>query len=631
MKRNCLVLIFLFMLLLTAGAFAQSGDVTIKFNDANQVWFGTQNTMEIWVTNSNDIMGLSLGFEFTSSIPGFTWQAGYGNKPSGTKYVQEYGDFVGGMDNALKFTSSAIAVPPLFPLRFLIGGAATPVDPDGGYPIPPHAASTKAWDLKLNMPAGPSDDYVGSFCVKPSFVEPAGSWKMDFGTVIGFVMPTFDGLSTGTDPFAPVIAPAGGGSCVSYELLKRPCLGPAITGPGPQVLSSHSGYSFTFTKTDGEVPPSTWTPAPSVGSITSGGVYTLTPSPANQFCPPLATDVVVHASNACPTTTNYPFTITWTNAAPDIVCPAAVSIPMASTLNQAFVATDVDPSDVASLVWTATAVGATGLFSFTGNMFTYSPATQGTATFTITATDVCGATDVCTFVVTAVPIRFNVVQIAKMGEQYGVGGTGPSDLGPDPGYVYQGTYVWVPVRMGLTTMRLAGFNLLIHYDASALSFVSAKIGPTLDACADGGAGWEYFTYRFGADGNCGGSCPSGLLRVVALAETNNGPNHPGCAVPGPYVDPYDLSGDILTYLKFYVTNDRNFQCTYTEIGFAWIDCGDNSFSDTTGNLLYIAGDSAVHTFEWDKYTLNQNLIACEAYPNMIGVLYGGFCLGECAN
>jgi len=304
---------------------------------------------------------------------------------------------------------------------------------------------------------------------------------------------------------------------------------------------------------------------------------------------------------------------------------------MASTFNQAFIATDADPGDAATLVWAVSSGDALGPFGFVGNLFSYTPATAGPAHFDITATDVCGAVTHCELVVTAVPIRFNIVQIAKMGEEYGVGGTGPSDMGPDPGFVYQGTYVWVPVRMGLTTLRLAGYNLLIHYDASALSFVSAKIGPTLDACGVGGSGWEYFTYRFGADGNCGGSCPSGLLRVVALAETNNGPNHPGCAVPGPYRDPYDLSSDILALLRFYVTNDRSFECQYTEIGFAWIDCGDNSFSDTTGNNLYIAADKAVHTFEWDKYTLDQNLIACEAYPNLIGVLYGGFCLGECAN
>jgi hypothetical protein len=117
-----------------------------------------------------------------------------------------------------------------------------------------------------------------------------------------------------------------------------------------------------------------------------------------------------------------------------------------------------------------------------------------------------------------------------------------------------------------------------------------------------------------------------------LAETNNGPNHPGCAYlgPGNYKDPFALNG-IIAKLKFYITNDRTFECQYSEIGFAWLDCGDNSFSDSTGNLLYIADSMAVHTFEWNKWDLDSNVIACESYPDTIGVLYGGFCPGECAN
>jgi len=174
-------------------------------------------------------------------------------------------------------------------------------------------------------------------------------------------------------------------------------------------------------------------------------------------------------------------------------------------------------------------------------------------------------------------------------------------------------------------LTLGGYSLLIHYDASALSFVSAEIGGPLKPCILGGSGWEYFTYRFGANGNCGGPCPTGLLTIVALAETNNGPNHPGCV---PYTTPWDLYGEIAR-LKFYVTNDRNFECQYSEVGFAWIDCSDNVFSDTTGNILYLAADKAVHTFEWDGLDLDANLIPCEPFPNMTGVVYGGFCVPDC--
>jgi hypothetical protein len=105
--------------------------------------------------------------------------------------------------------------------------------------------------------------------------------------------------------------------------------------------------------------------------------------------------------------------------------------------------------------------------------------------------------------------------------------------------------------------------------------MEAELGSDLVDCH-----WEYFTYRFGPFGNCEGPCPSGFLRIVAMAETNNGPYHPdeNCAA-GPLE---------LARLKFYVTNDRTFECMYIPIGFWWFDCGDNGISSVTGDTLWIS-------------------------------------------
>jgi|GEM_PF-942993 len=642
MKRNCLVLIFLFMLLLTTGAFGYSGDVCVKFNpdvDGN-VWYGQENTVEIWIQNSDPIQGLSIGFEFTSTLPGMSWKTPYGNKPNGqsplpptpactkkpmTHYVQEWGDVVGALNDKLLFTYEVCLVPE-WPYRFLLGGA------DADTPIPPHAVSTKAWDLKLLMPVDPNPLTPETLTVAPKFIPEAGSWKFVWDAD-NFTQPTFCGLSTGDDPQNPQLA----NGPIAIPIVVKPCGAPAFLPPvpGAQVSSSHSGYTFTFNADKGEKDWTGW--STDVGSIDgpiTAGVLTITPSPANQFCPPAVTAVKVGAINKCVATTYYPFTITWLNYPPIINCPPdPASTPMKALYTRTFTATDQDSlgpvKDADHLTWTATSGNANPLwYEFDGSLFKFTPDTAGTYNFTITATDMCGDVGTCAFVVKAVPIRFNIVQIPKMGEKLGVGPTHEY-----PGFVFQGTYETVPVKMGLTEtgLQFAGYNLLIHYDASALSFVSAKIGPLLGPCppAGSGSGWEYFTYRFGNDGNCGGPCPSGLLRIVALAETNNGPNHPGC---GTYPVPpsvYDLNDKEIALLKFYVTNNRTYQCQYTEIGFAWIDCGDNSFSDPTGNELYIAGDSAVHTFEWDKWLKADNLILCTDYPittdSADGVVIGGWC------
>lgn len=155
----------------------------------------------------------------------------------------------------------------------------------------------------------------------------------------------------------------------------------------------------------------------------------------------------------------------------------------------------------------------------------------------------------------------------------------------------QGHFQEVSITTQGSLFEMGGFDFLLAYDASALTFTEAQPGELLDTCD-----WEYFTYRYGADGNCGDACPSGLLRLIALAETNNGPIHPSCFGP-PDCDPHELA-----VMTFMVTNDRTFNGQYMPIEFFWGDCGDNSISSIDGGTLYI--DRAIYDFEgnliWDE-------------------------------
>jgi len=133
---------------------------------------------------------------------------------------------------------------------------------------------------------------------------------------------------------------------------------------------------------------------------------------------------------------------------------------------------------------------------------------------------------------------------------------------------------------------IGGFDFLVAYDASALSFQQAEEGTIYDDC-----GWEYFTYRFGPYGNCGSACPSGMLRVLGMAETNNGANHPGCKTPIPYIRSDINEWGVfasLASLIFLVSNDRTLECQYVPIRFFWYDCGDNTISNWDGSELYIS-------------------------------------------
>ncbi|MCX6829631.1 MAG: T9SS type A sorting domain-containing protein [candidate division Zixibacteria bacterium] len=156
---------------------------------------------------------------------------------------------------------------------------------------------------------------------------------------------------------------------------------------------------------------------------------------------------------------------------------------------------------------------------------------------------------------------------------------------------YQGHYETVSITTEDREFEMGGFDFLIAYDASALTFMEATPGQLLEDC-----GWEYFTYRFGANGNCGSACPSGLLRIVAMADANNGDNHPSCFGP-PDTDPHELAR-----MKFLVSANRTLECQYVPIRFFWDDCGDNSISRSDGELLFIS--RAIYDFGgnliWDE-------------------------------
>ena len=153
----------------------------------------------------------------------------------------------------------------------------------------------------------------------------------------------------------------------------------------------------------------------------------------------------------------------------------------------------------------------------------------------------------------------------------------------------QGQHKLVNIFLNGTGKPVGGFDFLISYDASSLTATSATPGSVFQNC-----GWEYFTYRFGPFGNCGNGCPSGLIRVTGIGETNNGAYHPTCFLDG--------QSGILATLDFLVSNDRTLECQYAPVQFFWINCGDNTFSSVTGDTLYVS--RWVYDFEYRNITNN---------------------------
>lgn len=137
---------------------------------------------------------------------------------------------------------------------------------------------------------------------------------------------------------------------------------------------------------------------------------------------------------------------------------------------------------------------------------------------------------------------------------------------------------------------IGGFDLLVTYDHVALSLQDIQMGQLLIDCE-----WEYFTYN--------PNSPAGP-RIIAIAETANGPVHPSC---------YAEEAGELAVLTFQVTTDPNYECQYIPIRWMWEDCGDNTAATFFGDTLYLSSD----VYAFDGYT--ETVITREAaFPSPFG-------------
>ncbi len=146
---------------------------------------------------------------------------------------------------------------------------------------------------------------------------------------------------------------------------------------------------------------------------------------------------------------------------------------------------------------------------------------------------------------------------------------------------FQGGHELIDITFLNGSETIGGFDFLIKYDNSALSLAGVNEGSIYAS-----KGWEFFDFRYGASGNCNGGCPSGKVRIIGLADQNDG---------SPGGDTQLSAGDTFAELDFLVSNDRTLQCQFVPIRFCWLDCADNSLSSGDGDTLFISSTVTDYT------------------------------------
>jgi hypothetical protein len=351
-----------------------------------------------------------------------------------------------------------------------------------------------------------------------------------------------------------------GGAC--YEIYVVPDLPPVYVSGNLNLSGCHGDpicETYDYDDPDPENDPVTFTVTNGVGSFT-GDQFCYTGTLGDVGTSVISIFTACEPDMACTTDT---INITVTNTAPTITnCPDTIIAQTGALTEYTFTYEDIcRPGDpVFFFINTAGSAGPanvdnSGYFTYTADP----PA--GDYNWSVGITDGVD-TSYCDFVISVIVGCPQAVLIQKVHD------------------VLQGHFQKVHVYMTAQAEEIGGFNFLIAYDASALAFMGADIDSSALYGPDPDCAWEYFTYRYGPFGNCGNACPTGQVRVVGIAETNNGPNHPEC-----FIQPTSY---IMFSLNFLVSNDRTLNCMFVPIRFFWIECGDNTMSDKTGERLFIS-------------------------------------------
>jgi len=268
------------------------------------------------------------------------------------------------------------------------------------------------------------------------------------------------------------------------------------------------------------------------------------------------------------------FDVTLTNDDPVITCPPDADVFSDKLYSAVATATDANGDDVE---FTKTA-GPAGLDVALDGTIEWTPTCDDTVgnphTVTVMAEDECGATDECTFYLTVICVTNPVVMIGDCVED--------PDVCASPGEL-----VWLPIYIDKSfALPLGGFELHVDFDYTSMTLVNVVEGELIDGTQYGD--FEKFTYRLLPCPACG--CCKYKILLFGMYDLPD--SEMGVPIPA------GATG-VLAWLGFVVNNDQNLRGFCIPVCWQWTpcdyeapggyfdpDCGENTFSDETGNVLF---------------------------------------------
>jgi hypothetical protein len=157
------------------------------------------------------------------------------------------------------------------------------------------------------------------------------------------------------------------------------------------------------------------------------------------------------------------------------------------------------------------------------------------------------------------------------------------DIGIEQIYdVLPGHPATIGVICNNATEEITGYDFTIMYESVNLAFVDAEPGEFINRCD-----WQYFSYRYLGEAENFANVPTGLVRIMAYADSNAGPGDPDCYLPN--------NDEAMFYMTFKVPPGCPYRCLILPVRFYWSECHDNSLILRSDQSLAISH----YVFDYD--------------------------------
>lgn len=141
-------------------------------------------------------------------------------------------------------------------------------------------------------------------------------------------------------------------------------------------------------------------------------------------------------------------------------------------------------------------------------------------------------------------------------------------------FVFQGGYSIATLMLdSLVSTQLEDFQLVVSYDTNMMIFTDLTVGAAFQC-------WDNFDFEVVDPDDCGEDCSLKLIKITASKGSSE---VSGCDAADGEFSAFPVK---MADLRFYITDNRKYECHLSQLYFYWQDCEDNRINLSQSSMQY---------------------------------------------